>query len=389
MSGIDGEVNGATTNGVNGTHKSSEDTSVTKSNIGVFTNPKHDLWVAEASPSLEEVQAGKDLKEGEVYVGVKSTGICGSDVHFWHAGCIGPMIVTADHILGHESAGVVLSAHPSVKDLKVGDRVAIEPNIPCFQCEPCLTGRYNGCDNVEFLSTPPVDGLLRRYVKHPAVWCHKIGNMSYENGSLLEPLAVALAGMDRAEVGLGDPVLICGAGPIGLVTLLCCEAAGACPIVITDIDEGRLKFAKDLIPRVTTFQVPKGKSPEETSNDIIAAFGGIRPRVAMECTGVESSVSSAIWSMKFGGKVFVIGVGKNEMTMPFMRLSTQEIDLQFQYRYCNMWPKAIRLVENGVINLDKLVTHRFNMSDALQAFKTASDPKSGAIKVQIKNDDSL
>ncbi|KAI1610025.1 L-iditol 2-dehydrogenase [Exophiala viscosa] len=361
----------------------------TKSNIGVFTNPKHDLWVAETSPSLQEVQAGQDLKEGEVYIAVKSTGICGSDVHFWHAGCIGPMIVEGDHILGHESAGTILAVHPSVTSLKPGDRVAIEPNIPCFKCEPCLTGRYNGCESVEFLSTPPVHGLLRRYVKHPAVWCHKIGDMSFENGSLLEPLSVALAGMERAGVRLGDPVLICGAGPIGLVTLLCCQAAGACPIVITDIDEGRLKFAKSLVPRVSTFKIPMGKSPEECAEGIIESMGGIKPRVAMECTGVESSVASAIWSVRFGGKVFIIGVGKNEMKVPFMRLSTQEIDLQYQYRYSNTWPKAIRLVESGVINMDKLVTHRYNMSDALAAFKTASDPKSGAIKVQIKNDDSL
>lgn len=234
-----------------------------------------------------------------------------------------------------------------------------------------------------------MDGLLRRYIKHPAVWCHKIGDMSFEDGSLLEPLSVALAGMERAAIRLGDPVLICGAGPIGLVTLLCAQAAGACPIVITDIDESRLQFAKELVPRVSTFLIPKGKSAEECAAGIIETAGGIRPRVAMECTGVESSVASAIWSVQFGGKVFIIGVGKDEMKIPFMRLSTQEIDLQYQYRYCNTWPKAIRLVQNGVIKMDKLVTHRYNMSDAVEAFKAASTPSFKAIKVQIKNDDSL
>src|SRR5271156_2160991 len=360
-----------------------------KSNVGVYTNPKHELWIADSGPSLDDVKSGKDLGEGDVYVGVKSTGICGSDVHFWHAGCIGPMIVEGDHILGHESAGIVLAVHPSVTSLKPGDRVAIEPNIPCHTCEPCLMGRYNGCLNVEFLSTPPIDGLLRRYVKHPAVWCHKIGDMSFENGSLLEPLSVALAGVNRAGVRLGDPALVCGAGPIGLVTLLCLQAAGACPLVITDIDAGRLKFAKELVPRVATYLVPMGKSAEECAAGIVEAFDGIRPRVAMECTGVESSINSAIWSVKFGGKVFVIGVGRNETKIAFMRCSTQEIDVSFQYRYSNTWPKAIRLVSNGVINMEKLVTHRFKLSDAVEAFKTAADPKTGAIKVQIKNDDEL
>lgn len=297
------------------------------------------------------------------------------------------MIVTSDHILGHESAGVILAVHPSVTHLQPGDRVAIEPNIICGECEPCLTGRYNGCDKVRFLSTPPIDGLLRRYVNHPAVWCHKIGDMSYENGSLLEPLSVALAGMERSGIKLGDPVLICGAGPIGLVSLLCCRAAGATPLTITDIDEGRLKFAKSLVPSVITYQVKMGDSAEETAEKIVQAMDGERPKIALECTGVESSVASAIWSVKFGGKVFVIGVGKNEMKVPFMRLSTQEIDLQYQYRYCNTWPRAIRLVKSGVINLEKLVTHRFGIEDAIKAFETAADPKTGAIKVQIRNDD--
>ncbi|RAL05443.1 NAD(P)-dependent alcohol dehydrogenase [Aspergillus ibericus CBS 121593] len=362
-----------------------------KANIGVFTNTKHDLWVAEAKPTLEEVKSGEALKPGEVTIEVRSTGICGSDVHFWHAGCIGPMIVTGDHILGHESAGQVVAVAPDVTSLKPGDRVAVEPNIICNACEPCLTGRYNGCEKVLFLSTPPVDGLLRRYVNHPAIWCHKIGDMSYEDGALLEPLSVSLAGIERSGLRLGDPCLVTGAGPIGLITLLSARAAGASPIVITDIDEGRLEFAKSLVPDVRTYKVQIGLSAEQNAEGIINVFndgegsgpGALRPRIAMECTGVESSVASAIWSVKFGGKVFVIGVGKNEMTIPFMRLSTWEIDLQYQYRYCNTWPRAIRLVKNGVIDLKKLVTHRFPLEDAIKAFETAANPRTGAIKVQI------
>ncbi|KAB8071991.1 L-arabinitol 4-dehydrogenase [Aspergillus leporis] len=366
-----------------------------KPNIGVFTNVKHDLWVAESKPTLEEVKSGESLKPGEVTIQVRSTGICGSDVHFWHAGCIGPMIVTGDHILGHESAGEVIAVASDVTHLKPGDRVAVEPNIPCHACEPCLTGRYNGCEKVLFLSTPPVDGLLRRYVNHPAVWCHKIGDMSYEDGALLEPLSVSLAAIERSGLRLGDPVLVTGAGPIGLITLLSARAAGATPIVITDIDEGRLEFAKSLVPEVITYKVKTNLSAEDNATGIIDAFNGgqgsapdaLKPKLALECTGVESSVASAIWSVKFGGKVFVIGVGKNEMKIPFMRLSTQEIDLQYQYRYCNTWPRAIRLVQNGIINLQKLVTHRFLLEDAIKAFETAANPKTGAIKVQIMSNE--
>jgi L-iditol 2-dehydrogenase len=296
------------------------------------------------------------------------------------------MIVTDDHILGHESSALVLAAHPSVTNLKPGDRVAIEPNLICHACEPCLTGRYNGCERVEFLSTPPVPGLLRRYLKHPAVWCHKLpDNLTYEDGAMLEPLSVALAGMDRAGVRLGDPVVVCGAGPIGLVTALCCKAAGAAPLVITDIDAGRLKFAQELIPNLLTHKVEFSHSAEDFQAAILKLTGGIEPAIAMECTGVESSICAAIQTVKFGGKVFVIGVGKNEMKIPFMRLSTREVDLQFQYRYANTWPKAIRLVSNGVIDLKRLVTHRFKLEEAVDAFKTAADPKTGAIKCMIQS----
>ena len=296
------------------------------------------------------------------------------------------MIVNDDHILGHESAGQVIAVHPSVTSLKVGDRVAIEPNIPCHACEPCLTGRYNGCPNVQFLSTPPVPGLLRRYVNHLAVWCHKLpDSLSYEDGAMLEPLSVALAGIKRADIRLGDAVLVCGAGPIGLVTAMCCRASACEPLVITDIDEGRLKFAKEVIPGVKTLKIESGHTPEKFAERVVDLMEGEEPGVAMECTGVESSIAGAIQAVKFGGTVFVIGVGKNEIKLPFMRCSTREVDLKFQYRYANTWPRAIRLLKSGLIDLKKLVTHRFPLDDAIEAFKTASDPKTGAIKVQIQS----
>ncbi|KAL8936622.1 MAG: hypothetical protein Q9216_004837 [Gyalolechia sp. 2 TL-2023] len=360
--------------------------SANKANIGVYCNPAHDLWVKESGPSVDEVKTGQALKEGEVTIAIKSTGICGSDIHFWRHGRIGPMVVEHDHILGHESAGEVIAVHPSVKTLNVGDRVAVEPSSICNKCEPCLTGRYNGCLEMRFMSTPPVDGLLRRYVNHSAVWCHKIGDMTYEDGAMLEPLSVSLAGMERAKIALGDPVLICGAGPIGLMTLLGCAAAGAEPIVITDIDQKRLDVAKEICPRVRTHKVEPGVSMEEAGASI-AKLAGRQLSIALECSGVESSIAAAIYSVKFGGKVFVIGVGKPDIQIPFMRLSTQEIDLQFQYRYSNTWPRAIRLVQSGVLDMKRLVTHRFSLEDAVKAFETsAASAKTGAIKVLIQSE---
>ena len=152
-------------------------------------------------------------------------------------------------------------------------------------------------------------------------------DMSFEEGALLEPLAVALAGMQRAGVHLGDSVMVCGAGPIGLMSMLCCESAGASPLVITDIDEKRLQFARELCPRVKTHLVTREQTPEMLAEAVEKLTEGERPQVALECTGVSSSISGAIHSVKFGGKVFVIGVGRDVIDIPFMRLSTQEVSL--------------------------------------------------------------
>lgn len=146
-----------------------------------------------------------------------------------------------------------------------------------------------------FFSSPPVDGTLRRYHAHPAAWLHKLpDSLSYEEGALLEPLSVALAGIERSGLRLGDPLVICGAGPIGLVTLLTAHAAGSAPIVITDIDEYRLGVAKKLVPRVRTVKVGKEEDPTAVAENVKTALGQ-EAKLVMECSGVESSIHSAIY----------------------------------------------------------------------------------------------
>jgi len=347
-------------------------------NLAAFTNPNHDLHLVQKPVPTP----GPD----QVVVRVRATGICGSDVHFWKHGRIGEtMVVSDENGLGHESAGVIHAVGEGVKEWKVGDRVAIEAGVPCSKpsCEYCRTGRYNACPDVVFFSTPPYHGTLARYHLHPSAWLHRLpDNVSFEEGALLEPLNVALAGIERSTLRLGDPVLIAGAGPIGLCTLICARAAGAEPIVITDLAESRLEFAKKLVPGVRTVKIEKGMTPKEAGKKVRETLG-MEPSLAMECTGVESSVQTAIYSVKFGGLVFVIGVGKEFQNMPFMHLSANEIDVKYQYRYANQYPKAIRLVSGGLINLKPLVTHRFPLEQAIVAFETASDISKGSIKVQI------
>ncbi|KAI8455689.1 chaperonin 10-like protein [Phakopsora pachyrhizi] len=349
------------------------------SNLACFYNDKKQIHMVK--------RPMPKLNPGQVLLHVRATGICGSDVHFWKHSRVGDSMVVRDECgAGHESAGEIIEIGEGVTGFKIGERVAIEAGIPCSKptCEMCRTGSYNACPEIIFFSTPPFHGLLTRFHAHPACWLHKLpDNLTYEEGSLLEPLAVALAGIEKSGIRLGDPVLICGSGPIGLICLLACRAAGACPITITDLSEDRLKFAKSLVPSVKTIKIDPNSTERENSDRIRAEMKNCVARVALECTGFENSIKTAIYSVKFGGKVFVIGVGKDEQEFPFMHLSANEIDLQFQFRYANQYPKAIRLVSEGLIELKPLITHRFKLERAVEAFETAADLKSGSIKVQI------
>lgn len=175
--------------------------------------------------------------------------------------------------------------------------MALECGVPCSKptCYFCRTGRYNACPEVVFFSTPPYHGTLRRYHVHPEAWLHALpDDMTYEEGSLLEPLSVALAGIDRSGLRLGDPLVICGAGPIGLVSLLAAHAAGAAPIVITDLDENRLARAKELILRVRTVLVGRGDDAKALGKKIVDTLGE-EAKLVLECTGVEGSIHAGIY----------------------------------------------------------------------------------------------
>lgn len=224
--------------------------------------------------------------------------------------------------------------------------------------------------------------------------------MTFAEIALLEPLSVCLHATMRAELRLGMPVLITGAGPIGVVQLLCAEASGCSPIVITDLSKERLDFAKQLVPDVVPLQIDPKRTPIDTAQDIIAAFtqaaqgvggtgnnGEVMPAVTMECTGVESSIAVASYATQPAGLLFIIGVGKSEQTIPFMHLSTNEINVKFLFRYRDTWPRAIRLVAAGKIDVKRIVTSRFPLERAKEAVEHAADRSKFSVKTLIIDED--
>ncbi|KFZ08622.1 hypothetical protein V501_05896 [Pseudogymnoascus sp. VKM F-4519 (FW-2642)] len=328
---------------------------------------------------------------GEVLLHIKATGICGSDIHFWKRGRIGSLTVEGDCILGHEAAGVILEIGDGVSGLQKGDRVALEPQIPCGTCFSCTTGRSNLCPDVQFIGVYPHHGSLQRFVVHPAKWVHKLPeNVSYAQGALLEPLSVVMHSLSRTRLSLGRGAVICGAGPIGLIALAAARASGAHPLVITDLEPKRLAFAKDFVPSCQTYQVDPTLNPEGNAKAIRALFGSIEyeaPETILECTGVESSVITASFTVRRGGDLVVIGVGKDIMNnLPFMHISLSEINLKFINRYCDTWPAGISALSGGVLNLDKLITHNFPLEQALDAMELCSNVALGSIKIQVVDD---
>ncbi|EXJ95471.1 hypothetical protein A1O1_00593 [Capronia coronata CBS 617.96] len=370
-------------------------------NPSLYVTPQHTIELRETSipkPSASQV-----------LIHVRATGICGSDLHLWHRGAIGPLIVDHAHSLGHESAGVVLETGSAVKHLKPGDRVAIEPQVPCHTCFLCTAGKYNLCESVSFLGVGN-EGSIRRFMTHEAQYCHKIPDtMTFAQGSLLEPLSVVLHAIRQCEgsVSIGKPALICGAGPIGLIALAAARASGAWPLVITDVEESRLDFARTFVLGVQTYQVLPTKTPLQCAEEIRLLFGcaGSRnvetgipdaneynaPTTVFECTGIEPSVITAAYACRRAGVVMVVGVGRSIMNnLPFMHLSLAEIQLKFINRYSDTWPAGINALANGqVLNLDSLVTHTFPLEQATEAMALCADRSKGSIKVQIVDDTEI
>ncbi|XP_072747512.1 sorbitol dehydrogenase [Anoplolepis gracilipes] len=320
--------------------------------------------------------------DDEVLLEMGCVGICGSDVHYLVNGRIGDFIVKKPMIIGHESSGTVAKLGKNVKNLKIGDRVAVEPGIPCRKCNFCKEGRYNLCQDVVFCATPPVDGALRRFYKHAADFCFKLpDHVSLEEGALLEPLNVAVFACKRGGIGIDSTVLILGAGPIGLVSLLVAKAMGANKVVITDLIESRLAMAKKL-GADATYLLQKDKSEKDVVADIHAIFGDA-PNRTIEASGAQASIRLSMLVTKPGGVAVLVGMGAPEVQVPLLSALCNEVDIRGVFRYANSYNDALNLVASGKVNVKPLITHRYKLEETKQAFETSRTGADGAIKVMI------
>ncbi|EFO15989.1 hypothetical protein LOAG_12517 [Loa loa] len=318
-------------------------------------------------------------KSGQLLLKVAVVGICGTDISFWTRGEIGPFKPLKPMIMGHECSGIVSGLGPDVKGFIIGDRVAVEPGLPCRKCQLCKRGRYNLCHQMEFFALPPTDGAMRQFVTVDADYCFKIpNNMSMEEASFLEPLSVGLHACRKAKIGIGNKVLVLGAGPVGLITMMIAKATNATMALITDINDQRLKVAKE-VGADETLNV-NGLSTEDAVRIIVEKLGEA-PDVVIECCGVQSSIELAIKSVKDGGTVMLVALGAEYVKVPILEVVAKEVNLHGVIKYSNTWPAAIEMIRSGKIKLDKLTLAHYKLDEALEAFKYAQ--KGEVIKVFI------
>lgn len=297
----------------------------------------------------------------QVIVRVLAVGICGSDVHYFSEGRIGDFVVAEPLVLGHEAGGVIVAVGDGVDPARLGERVSIEPQRPCRECEFCRSGRYNLCPRIEFYATPPIDGAFAEYVAIQQDFAYAVpASVSDEAAALIEPLSVAIAAVQKAGVRPGSRVLITGAGPIGIVTAQTARAFGAAEIVISDPMAERRAVAL--------------RFGASTAIDPAAGPLGSGYHAFIDASGSPVAVRQGISALGPGGVAVLVGMGADEVALPVSPIQNRELIVTGVFRYANTWPTAIELVSSGAVDLDSLVTGSFGIAEVREALDSASHP---------------
>jgi D-xylulose reductase len=319
----------------------------------------------------------------DVIVNVKFTGICGSDVHYWTHGAIGSFVVKDPMVLGHESAGIVHAIGDAVGTLKVGDRVALEPGIPCRRCVRCKEGQYNLCVDMRFAATPPYDGTLAKYYRLPEDFCYKLpDSVSLEEGALVEPLAVGVHITRQGNIKPGNSVVVFGAGPVGLLCMAVAKAFGASKIVSVDINEDRLQFARKYAA-THLFRSARVSAEENAANLIKECELGLGADVIIDASGAEPCIQTAIHALRVGGTYVQGGMGKDEITWPIAAMCSKELTVKGSFRYSQGdYELAVKLLETKQVQVQELITGTVEFEDAEKAFESVK--KAEGIKTLIK-----
>lgn len=320
-------------------------------------------------------------KNDEVMIKVEYVGICGSDVHGFESGpFIPPKDPDQEIGLGHECAGTVVAIGDNVSRFNVGDKVIIEPGVPCGKCRYCLEGKYNICPDVDFMATQPnYRGALSHYLCHPESFTYKLpDNMDTMEGALVEPAAVGIHAAMLANAKPGKKIIILGAGCIGLMTLQACRCMGASEIVVVDVLEKRLQMARKL-GAMATIDATK-EDPDVRSKAVLGAAGA---DIVFETAGARATLKQAPFLVMRGGKIMVVGTVPGDTPIDFLKIN-REVSIKTVFRYANRFPITIDAISSGKFDVKSMVTHIYEFKDVQRAFEESVNNKKDIIKGVIK-----
>lgn len=329
--------------------------------------------------SIRDIALPTKVGPHDVKIAIHTVGICGSDVHYYEWGSIGPFVVREPMVLGHEAAGTIVEVGNEVKNLKVGDRVCMEPGIPDPNSKATRLGIYNLDPAVRFWATPPVHGCLTDYVVHPAAFTFRLpDNVSFAEGAMVEPLAVGMHAANKARLRPGDVGVVIGAGPIGMVTALAALAGGCSRIIMSDVQQPKLDLAAKLGP-ITPVNVAK----ENLVEVVKKMTDGWGADVVFECSGNEKAVANVFDPLCPGGRVVLIGMPGKPISIDIVAAQVKEASIETIFRYAHVYPRALALMGSGKIDVKPLITDTFAFKEGIQAFDYACHMKPTSVKAQI------
>ncbi len=330
--------------------------------------------------SLRDIALPSTMGPNDVKIAIHTVGICGSDVHYYTHGGIGPFIVKEPMVLGHEASGTVTEIGAQVKNLKVGDRVCMEPGIPDPNSRASKLGLYNVDPAVTFWATPPIHGCLTPEVVHPAAYTFKIpNNVSFAEAAMVEPLAVGVQAAQKAGIKPGDVAVVTGAGPIGMMVALAALASGCSRVVISDVAQPKL----DIIGKyagIETVNVRNKKLKDylhETTN-------GWGADVVFEASGAPAAINDLANLVCPGGTCVMVGMPVEKSDLDIVGLQVKEATLKTIFRYANVYDRAINLIASGKVDLKPLITDTFKFEDSIKGFERAAEARPTDVKLQIR-----
>ncbi|TDK32273.1 NAD(P)-dependent alcohol dehydrogenase [Rhizobium deserti] len=329
--------------------------------------------------AIREIELPLEVGPTDVKVRIHTVGVCGSDVHYYTHGAIGPYVLREPMVLGHEAAGTVVEVGSEVRHLAPGDRVCMEPGIPDLSSRASKLGLYNVDPSVRFWATPPIHGVLAPFTVHPAAFTYKLpNNVSFAEGAMVEPFAIGMQAAARARIAPGDVAAVIGCGPIGIMVALAALAGGCSRVFISDFSAPKLAIAGQY-PGI----IPVNIGERNFAEVIAAETDGWGADVVFEASGSPKAFAGIFNLVRPGGALVLVGLPVEPVTFDVAGAISKEVRVETVFRYANIFDRALQLIASGKVDLKPLITGTFEFKDSIAAFERAAAGSPSDVKLQI------